>query len=690
MLQLTDRDRDLLYDEFPYLDAPLLEGEPDIGIHIGLDKQTSVESPIDLDLFYDYRDTREWIASIMLKPEFIWWTVKTLLNINLEPFQVVILEEMWNKPFPILVASRGASKSFLLSIYIILRCVLNPGCQIAVIGFGLRQSRNLYEYVEKLWRNAPILREMVSGDKRSGPKHEQIRSTFVFGESICMFLPLGHSGATIRGVRAQYIIIDEYGDVPKIIVDTVVAGFGAVSGDPIEKRNLLAKIRRLKASGDWDNNKEQEMAKILQCNQMILSGTAKFHFNHFAQDWIRHKTIIQARTKENLMKLWDVKDRDKVPEPSLYSVIRIPYELIPEGIMQKQMILNIQGSSSKAVFEQEYQAVFSDDSDGFFKAKLLHMCTANDVIERGGLKIADPFDPIFRGDPKRKYILGFDPAAEVDNAAIVILELHDNHARVVYCWTINKKVYEKEIMQVEGLPYHKYLAKKIALLHKTFNFTVLSFDAQGGGKAVAEILEREQDARPLGMPPLLPVVEGHVLWDGKEKPSDDIEGEHIIELVEFGSAKWNTEAHYGLRTDLEQRRLIFPRFDALSIDIDEDEISFIDESTAEISSEIEQLKYELTILEHTVTPGGNRERWDTPEVKQDNDKKGRLRNDRASALIVANMAARRIRLAYPEIDYFSEFTSTPKKKDGPWKSAPLWFKQSKGSSSIGVFKMIGD
>ena len=630
------------------------------------------------------------------EPEWIY--LSNILDKNYFYDRITKLEQSENYTYDVHIPndhsfiSNGfiSHNTFLMAIYIVLRCVFTPGSQVVIVGFGLRQAKNVFDYVDKIWKGAPLLREMLKEypEKDKGPKQAVDRYLFLFGDSSAMFLPLG-SGATIRGIRAQYIIIDEYGDVPKTIIDTVVKGFAAVSGSPIEKRNLIAHIKRMKNQGKWDNNKEREAMAILKSNQIVLAGTAKFHFNHFAQDWIRYREIIRAAgNTELLMKICNEEDPAKLPNPNEYAIIRIPYQLYPEGIMDTSTIHNIKGSTSKAVFQQEYETVFTDDSDGFFKAKLLHECTANDAIEWGGIKITDAFDPYLRANPGKKYVLGFDPAAKIDNAAIVILELNDTHAKVVYCWTINQKEYEKEIMEfVGGMTYLKFLAWKIAKLHRIFNFSVMSFDAQQGGESVAELLAREADVRPSGMPPIYPIRDGHILWDGTDRPSDDMEGEHIIELVQFANAKWNHEAHYGLRTDLEQRRVIFPRFDALSVDIDGEGIDHLNESTADISTQIEELKYELTILEHTVTPGGNRERWDTPEVKDEHDKKGRLRNDRASALILANMAARRIRLAYPEIDYFSEFTNKPRKQDGAWKTAPGWFKDKYGGG-VGVFKIL--
>ena len=56
--------------------------------------------------------------------------------------------------------------------------------------------------------------------------------------------------------------------------------------------------------------------------------------------------------------------------------------------------------------------------------------------------------------------------------------------------------------------------------------------------------------------------------------------------------------------------------------------------------EIEELKDELvTVVVVSVTPEG-RERFDTPEIKTDTGKKGRMRKDRYSALVIANMLAR--------------------------------------------------
>ena len=68
--------------------------------------------------------------------------------------------------------------------------------------------------------------------------------------------------------------------------------------------------------------------------------------------------------------------------------------------------------------------------------------------------------------------------------------------------------------------------------------------------------------------------------------------------------------------------------------------------------EIEDLKSELATIVITVTQAG-RERWDTPEIKLGTGKKGRMRKDRYSALVIANMIARSERFIIPPPAYES-------------------------------------
>ena len=123
-----------------------------------------------------------------------------------------------------------------------------------------------------------------------------------------------------------------------------------------------------------------------------------------------------------------------------------------------------------------------------------------------------------------------------------------------------------------------------------------------------------------------------------------------------------------MRKDLEDKVLLFPRFDTLTLSLmtEKDKIFFneMKQKTGETDAlrlydtledgvmEIEELKDELSSIVISVTQAG-RERWNTPEIKLETGKKGRLRKDRYSALVIANMIARTLHRELPPPTYQS-------------------------------------
>ena len=177
----------------------------------------------------------------------------------------------------------------------------------------------------------------------------------------------------------------------------------------------------------------------------------------------------------------------------------------------------------------------------------------------------------------------------------------------------------------------------------------------------------------------------------KEKETDFYSGEHIIEPVNFASAEYTSGANHGMRKDFEDKVLLFPRFDGLSlglaVEADRNAVSAGDASRLydtleDCILEIEELKSELTTIIHTQTPGTNRDRWDTPEVLKDG-RKGRMRKDRYSALVMANMSARTISRSPEDFEYpiVGGFVGKPNfgGSKGKLYSGPHWIvEQSEG------------
>ena len=129
------------------------------------------------------------VLRLMRKPEYFQWTVKKLMNIELLPEQVVILQELWGRAFPMYIASRGFGKSFLLAVYAMVKCTLIPGTKIVIVGAAFRQSKVIFEYMDTIWRNAPILRSLCNDN--SGPRRDVDRCTMRINDSWAMAVPLG-------------------------------------------------------------------------------------------------------------------------------------------------------------------------------------------------------------------------------------------------------------------------------------------------------------------------------------------------------------------------------------------------------------------------------------------------------------------------------------------------------------------
>ncbi len=578
-------------------------------------------------------DLLERIAWLMVRPEYFSFVCKYILNIELLPFQSLILHEVWNRKFPMLIGSRGMGKSFILSVYPLLRALFMPRRKIVVVGAAFRQSKVLFEYMDTIWKNAPILRDLCGTN--SGPRRDVDRCVMHINESTITCLPLG-DGSKIRGQRANDIIADEFASIPRDIFENVVAGFAAVAASPSEKVRSKAKRKKSKELGIDAHERSDSL--IEKSNQIILSGTAYYDFNHFSDYWKRYKDIINSGGSEK--KLQEVFG-ESVPEEfdwTEYSVIRMPVNTLPDGFMDEGQVSRAKATVHSGIYNMEYGACFTTDSQGFFKRSLLEACTTSpsEPVKLPSGEIS--FESILKGSPDQKYVFGVDPASEVDNFSIVVLEVRGDHRRIVHCWTTNRQQHKDKLRSkiVNEDDFYSYCAKKIRQLMKAFPCVEIALDAQGGGIAVMEALH-DKDKIPEGEVPIWPVID-----ENKAKDTDDHSGLHILRLCQFARADWLAEANHGLRKDFEDKILLFPFFDAASIglSIEHDKVAGRRYDTLEdCVMEIEELKDELSMIVLTQTSTG-RERWDTPEVKVAAGKKSRLRKDRYSSLLMANMSAR--------------------------------------------------
>jgi hypothetical protein len=613
-----------------------------LGIHVN---ESKLFNPMDFVVdVSDSDNLLERIAWLMMRPEYFSFVCKYILNIEISPFQALFLHELWHRKFPMLIGSRGMGKSFLLSIYPLLRAMFMPARKIVVVGAAFRQSKVLFEYMDTIWKNAPILRDLC--DNNSGPRRDVDRCVMHINQSTITCLPLG-DGSKIRGQRANDIIADEFASIPRDIFENVVAGFAAVSASPIDKVKSKARAKKAQELGiniDVDVNNSIEKS-----NQIVLSGTAYYDFNHFSDYWKRYKSIIQSKGDPHALK--EIFG-DEIPSEfdwKEYSIIRMPVTKLPDGFMDEGQIARAKATIHSGIYNMEYGACFTTDSQGFFKRSLLESCTAsmtNPITLPSG---EIHFGAMLKGDPNKKYIFGVDPASEVDNFSIIVVELNADHRRIVYSWTTTRQKHKNQIKSkiTDEDDFYAYCAKKIRYLMRTFPCIEIAIDAQGGGIAVMEALH-DRDKMQSDEVAIWPTIE-----EDKPKDTDDNNGLHILRICQFARADWLAEANHGMRKDFEDKVLLFPFFDSASIglSIEEDKIANrLYDTLEDCVMEIEELKDELSMIVMTQTTNG-RERWDTPEVKLAAGKKSRLRKDRYSALLMANMSARSYIIYKQNIEY---------------------------------------
>jgi len=620
------------------------------------------------------------LSYLMMRPEYFSFLCKHILNVQILPSQALMLHEMWSRKFPMLIASRGFGKSFMLSLYSLLRALLLPKRKVVVVGAAFRQSKVLFEYMETIWRNAPILRDICSDT--SGPRRDVDRCVMRINDSTVTCLPLG-DGQKIRGQRANDIISDEFASIPRDIFENVVAGFAAVSADPIDNVKRLAAEKRAKELGVQVEKKKEETIENKD-NQIILSGTAYYDFNHFATYWKKWKTIIKSKGIESrLREVFGGEDVPKDFDWTQYSIIRIPYELLPEGFMDAAQVARSKATVHAGIYQMEFGACFTRDSQGFFKRSLIESCVvSNDNVLKNSKGDEIHFEASLIGDPNKRYIFGVDPASEVDNFSIVVIEVNPDHRRIVHCWTTTRSEHKEKVKRGYSTEtdFYSYCARKIRDLMRLFPCIHIAMDAQGGGIAVMESLH-DRDKIQEGELAIWPTID-----DDKPKDTDDERGLHILEMCQFAKYDWLAEANHGLRKDFEDKVLLFPFFDSISLGLSNADDGLKGrhfDTLEECVMDIEELKDELSMIQITQTATG-RDRWDTPEVVVGTGKKSKMRKDRYSALIMANMAGRVLqRTPTPQAySFYGGFATAGEdykaKKREDFYSGPNWFTENMG------------
>jgi len=644
------------------------------------DRVPKIEDHIFTNLTQSDQKIDELVIDRMLDIDYIGWTTKEILNIDLFPLQIAMLQMIWNTPFPMLVACRGGGKSYILAVYAVLRALLDPGTKIVIVGAGLRQAKLVFNYIDTIWNNAPVLRNIVGGGKKAGPRQNVDLCYFKVGNSIIYALPMG-DGTKIRGFRANVVIADEFASIPEDVFDIVVRGFAATAKTPMEEAKKIAFDKYL-SKLDIPNDVKKELTKDdkkMHGNQIVYSGTAYYAFNHFSKKYQMWLDIIKSKGRpDKVAQIFG--GENLIPEGFNYKdycIIRIPHTHLPDGLLDQRQLSHAKATLPRNIYLMEYGAVFVKDSDGFYPRSLIEGCTVGP-----GKPIYTPdgevtFSPAMKGSNGPKYVIGVDPAAERDNLAVIVIEVWPNHYRIVYCWAVNKKEFIKR--KKAGLiiqdDYYEYCCARLREITRLFNPIRIEMDSQGGGYAVSEMLRNKKLLKQdEGDFPIYEIIE----FDNPKATDGETDGRHILHLVQQ-STEYNQNANIALHKSLETRSLLFPAFDSVkmysALEL-EKSLGIQCDTYEENVFNIEELKNELCTIQMSETSTG-KERFDTPQVVspgavEGRKKKGRLRKDRYTSLLLAHKFVYDSDIAPTnDIDY-DNVAGNIEKRSKPGKDEPMY------------------
>ena len=196
-------------------------------------------------------------------------TCELLLGIKLFPFQEIILRGWFDKNFSMMVASRGASKSWLSAVYCCLYPIFFPETRIVISSNSFRSTRRIVQQVERFINNkkAPLLRQCFTS--RTGKLEFQRRSDEFMLEcngGTIVALPLNEK---IRGTRADILICDEFLQLSEDTFKSVLLPFLTAKSDIQNRMELEEELSLLDLKGYTSEEKD-----MLEANKKLIALTS--------------------------------------------------------------------------------------------------------------------------------------------------------------------------------------------------------------------------------------------------------------------------------------------------------------------------------------------------------------------------------------------------------------------------------
>jgi hypothetical protein len=468
---------------------------------------------------------KRWITFFRRNPHRF---ITEYFGIKLHPFQVLMIYVLQKSNLAYIVASRAASKTWIIAVWALTLAVLYPGIKIIVCSKTLKQGGILLsEKLNSFISSYPNVAREIKSITTNANTYEAI---FHCGSSIRV-VP---SSESARGNRANYIIIEESRLVPKEVLESIIKPFLEVRNPPYKDKPEYAFDPRLKEEGTisyitsaW-YTAEYWYTYVKSCIRRMVAGDETANFLAF--DYL---ITLYHNIKTEAMIKNEMEDADAV-------TVQMEYLNIPSG------------SSGKSYFKPTLfnrnlkQAFYPQRDDEYNEKKNVH-----------GLKKID-------GEIR---LLSVDVATRAN-------KVNDNS--IISCIRmipLMGKGYERHLVYMES---HKgqhvgVQAQRIKEIFYDFEADFISLDLQNAGIAVFDSLSEPTlcEERGITYPPMTVVDEAYDII--KQEVRDDLRLNHTRGLnalpVIFpisASQNLNSQIATSFRSSLQKKlwRFLIPDGDA--------------------------------------------------------------------------------------------------------------------------------
>ncbi|MFU2417216.1 terminase large subunit domain-containing protein [Peptacetobacter sp. AB800] len=378
--------------------------------------------------------------------------VMDYLQLEIFPFQCILLYMMNICTLFAFVACRGLGKSYLTALFCVVRCILYPNTKVVLASGNKKQAGMIItEKIEDMRMRSIILNSEI---EKIQTNNQDIKCIFRNG-SIIQATVAGDGG---RGLRGNVLIIDEYRLVKKDDIDLVLKQF------------LTAPRRPKFLSKTEYKNYPKEPNK-----ELYLSSA--WYKSHWSYD----------KFLEILNNMMDEKNS---------FCCDIPYTCsLDHGLLLKEKIDEDRNSIGEVKFEMEYCGLwFGENEKSYFKSDEINQCRVlkNPFYPLTELEILNGVDAKIKNKGYKKQngeirLISADIAIESG-------EINDNSIYTLLRMLPDSEGYKSEVVWMEnhnGLSPEKQ-AMRLKELYEEFEADKIIMDTNGNGIAVFKEMQKSQ------------------------------------------------------------------------------------------------------------------------------------------------------------------------------------------------------